>query len=152
VEDLVQDDVFCIAEPSGLGAPYFRGDLGIRFSQPVEHLSQRRIAVLLLEAVIFRVARILEEFHRECAIERVYLSGGLSELLCLQQGIALCVPFEVYRLQQSESSLQGAALLAGGMAPASHRKSERISIAGNAQALWHKYQCWKMWLDGLLAA
>lgn len=152
IDDLARDDVFCIAEPSGLGAPYFRGDMGIRFSRPVEHLSQRRIASLLLEAVIFRVARILEEFHRECAIKRVCLSGGLSELLCLQQGIALCVPFEVCRLQQGESSLQGAALLAAGMEPASHGKCARISIAGNAQALPEKYQRWKVWLDELLAS
>ncbi len=151
VDYLAQDEIYCLAEPSGLGAPYFRGDVGIRFSQPVEHLSKRRIAVLLLEAVIFRVALILEEFHRECAIERVYLSGGLSESICLQQGIALCVPFEVYRLQQSESSLQGAALLAAGMAPASHRIGERIAIAGKAQALPQKYQRWKAWFDDLLA-
>lgn len=152
VEDLAEvDDIFCLAEPNGLGAPYFRGDIGIRFSQPVEHLTQRRIAVLLLEAVIFRVARILEEFHREYVIERVYLSGGLSELVCLQQGIALCVPFEVHRLRQSETSLQGAALLAAGMGPASLRKSERITIAGNAQALRQKYLRWKVWLDDLLA-
>ena len=142
------DDIFCLAEPSGLGAPYFRGDIGIRFSQPVEHLSQRRIAALLLEAVIFRVARILEDFNREYAIERVYLSGGLSELVCLQQGIALCVPFEVYCLQQSESSLQGAALLAAGMA--CHREGTRVGIAGNAKALQEKYRRWKVWLDELL--
>lgn len=152
IADLAQDEIYCLAEPSGLGAPYFRGDIGIRFSEPVEHISQSRIAALLLEAVIFRVARIVEEFHRECAIERVYLSGGLSELVCLQQGIAQCVPFEVYRLQQSESSLQGAALLAAGMAPASHRRSERISIAANLRLLPQKYQRWKAWLDDLLAA
>jgi glycerol kinase len=150
-DDLAQDEIYCLAEPSGLGAPYFRGDIGIRFSQPVEHLSQRRIATLLLEAVIFRVARILEEFHRGCPIERVYLSGGLSGLHCLQQGIALCVPFEVYRLRQSETSLQGAALLAAGMAPASHRISERIPVATNTPALPEKYQRWKVWLDDLLA-
>jgi len=152
VEDFAQDKVFSIAEPSGLGAPYFRGDIGIRFSQPVEHLPQRRIATLLLEAVIFRVARILEEFHRECAIERVYLSGGLSGLHSLQQGIALCVPFDVYFLRQSETSLQGAALLAAGMAPASHRISEKISVATCTRALPEKYKRWKAWLDGLLAA
>ncbi|MGA9665804.1 MAG: FGGY family carbohydrate kinase [Gallionella sp.] len=145
------DDIFCVAEPSGLGAPYFRGDIGVRFSQPVEQFPQRRIAALLLEAVIFRVARILEDLHRECPIERVYLSGGLSELICLQQGIALCVPFEVYHLRQSESSLQGAALLAAGMAPASHRTSERISVAAGSLALRQKYQRWKIWLDDLLA-
>ncbi|KXS31199.1 MAG: Carbohydrate kinase, FGGY [Candidatus Gallionella acididurans] len=150
--DLAMDNIFCVAEPSGLGAPYFRGDIGIRYSESVEHLSQRRIATLLLEAVIFRVVRILEDLHRESAIERVYLSGGLSGLLCLQQGIAQCVPFEVYRLDQSESSLQGAALLAAGMTPASHRRSETISITGNTDALPKKYRRWKMWLDELLTS
>jgi glycerol kinase len=95
------------------------------------------------------VTRILEEFHREYAIEGVYLSGGLSELDCLQQGIALCVPFDVYRLQQSESSLQGAALLAAGIA--CHREGTRVGIAGNAKALQEKYRRWKVWLDDLLA-
>jgi glycerol kinase len=151
VEDLAADDIYCLAEPSGLGAPYFCKEIGIRFSQPVEHLTQSRIAALLLEAVIFRMARILEDFHHESALERVYLSGGLSELSCLQQGIALCVPFEVYRLTQGESSLQGAALLAAGMAPAYRREGVRVGIAGNAKALPEKYRRWKVWLDDLLA-
>ena len=151
VADLAADDIYCLAEPSGLGAPYFRGDIGIRYSESVEHLSQRRIAILLLEAVIFRVVRILEEFYRERAIERVYLSGGLSGSVCLQQGIAQCVPFEVYCLHQNESSLQGAALLAAGMSPASRRKSERVSIAGNAGALLQKYRRWKVWIDDVLS-
>jgi glycerol kinase len=162
--DLAVDDIFCVAEPSGLGAPYFasrrfaaclpdplRGDPGVQFSQSVAQLPPHRIAALLLEAVIFRVARILEEFHREFPIERVYLSGGLSGSVCLQQGLALCAPFEFYRLRQSETSLQGAALLAAGMAPASHRNGERITIAGDNQALPQKYRRWKAWLDGLLA-
>lgn len=151
VEDLAADDIYCLAEPSGLGAPYFRGDIGILFSESVEHLSHRRIAALLLESVIFRVARILEDFNREYAIERAYLSGGLSELDCLQQGIARCVPFKVHRLNQGESSLQGAALLASGMRSASHREVMRVGIAGNAKALQEKYWRWKVWLDDLLA-
>ncbi|MDE2118761.1 MAG: carbohydrate kinase, partial [Betaproteobacteria bacterium] len=68
IDNLFSGDIFCLAEPSGLGAPFFRNDLGIRFSQSVGHLTQQRIAALLLEAVVFRVARILEDFHRESAI------------------------------------------------------------------------------------
>ena len=144
------DDIYCIAEPSGLGAPYFRNDIATRFSGPVEHLPQRRIAALLLEAIIFRVTRILEDFHRESALERVYLSGGLSGLACLHQGIARCVPFEVYRLDQHESSLQGAALLAAGMSPASRRKCVRILPTRDDPTLTEKYRRWKAWLDDLL--
>lgn len=151
IEELGEGAAFCVAEPSGLGAPYFRGDIGLTFSQPVEQLSQRRVAALLLEAVIFRVARILEEFHRDSALKRVYLSGGLSELSSLQQGIARCVPFEVYRLRQSESSLQGAGMLAAGMPPGSGRDAERITVVGDRGLLAEKYRRWSAWFDALLS-
>lgn len=150
VEDLAANEIYCLAEPSGLGAPYFRSDLKIQFSQPVGHLAQRQIAALLLEAIIFRVARILEDFGRESAIERLYLSGGLSELACLQQGIARCVPFAVYRLSQAESSLRGVALLAVGMDPSCCRECERVEVARDNGALPEKYRRWKEWLDFLL--
>lgn len=150
IEDLGADDIFCLAEPSGIGAPYFRSDFGLHFSGPVEHLPPQRIAALLLEGIIFRVARILEEFHRASPLERVYLSGGLSELHSLQQGIALCAPCTVYRLQQKESSLQGAALLAAGMTPGSNRTAEKIEIVN--PPLPEKYQRWQVWFDSLLKA
>jgi glycerol kinase len=151
IEELGEGEIYCLAEPSGLGAPYFRGDIGLTFSQPVEQLSQRRVAALLLEAVIFRVARILEEFHRDASLERAYLSGGLAELASLQQGIARCVPFEVYRLLQNESSLQGAGMLAAGMPPGSSRDAERIISAGDTGALAEKYRRWSAWFDALLS-
>ncbi|CAG0940117.1 glycerol kinase [Gallionellaceae bacterium] len=152
VQYLAAEDIYCLAEPSGLGAPYFRNDIALRFSQPVERLAPRQIAVLLLEGIIFRVARILEEFHHQHALERVYLSGGLSELACLQQGVAQCVPFEVYRLLQKESSLQGAALLAAGMAPACHREAEKVAVVRTDNSLPEKYLRWKDWFDALLNA
>jgi glycerol kinase len=104
--------------------------------------------VLLQEAIIFRVARILEEFHGISAIKRVYLSGGLSESACLQQGIAQCVSFDVYRLKQRESSLLGAAILASGIKH--HRDAKKISPERANTLLAEKYRRWKVWLDELL--
>lgn len=150
LEEWARDDVFCLAEPSGLGAPYFRSDLKVMFSRSVEHLPPRRIAVLLLETVVFRVALIIADFHRTCPIERVYLSGGLSELVSLQQGIAQCVPCEVYRLRQTETSLRGAALLAIGMEPGFHRTAEKIEVAANNPALQHKFRSWQVWFERVL--
>jgi len=147
LDDFARDNVYCIAEPSGLGAPYFRGDITLFFSEPILHMSQRRVAVLLLEAIVFRVARILEDFHRDSPLSRVYLSGGLSGLTCLQQGIALCVPFDVYYLNQRESSLQGTAMLAVGMTPALSREATRVDVADSTQSLAEKYRRWKEWLD-----
>jgi len=163
VEDLAREDIFCLAEPSGLGAPYFDGrsfascypdpqhsDSGVQFSQSVEQLSQSRIAALLLEAVVFRLARILEDFHSESEIQKIYLSGGLSELACFQEGIASCVSFDVFHLQQRETSLQGAALLAARMPQERFRESDLISKTYFAPRLLEKYGRWKVWLDGLL--
>lgn len=148
-------DIFCLAEPSGIGAPYFRKDLGLQFSASVAHLSQREIACLLLEAVIFRVVRIVEDFHRDAAVRRVYLSGGLSELKCLQQGIALCLASDnpacdVFRLQQKDASLQGAARLAAGMKQAHPQEAVQILVTGSNRELPEKYLRWKHWLDSLL--
>lgn len=150
--DMAANDIFCLAEPSGLGAPYFRNEMGLQFSRPVGHLTQKQIACLLLEAIIFRVARILEDFHRDAAIKRVYLSGGLSELTGMQHGIAQCVPCAVYRLQQRDASLQGAAMLAAGMKCVSHQDAEIIPVTRNDRALPEKYLRWKQWFDALLHA
>ena len=148
IEDLGTDDIFCLAEPGGIGAPYFRSDLGLLFSEPVAHLPPRRIAALLLEGIIFRVARILEDFHCAAPLERAYLSGGLSEIECLRQGIALCAPCPVHRLLQKESSLQGTALLAAGRIPGHGRNDEEIKTATSPLPV--KYRRWQGWFDGLL--
>ncbi|MBA2484246.1 MAG: carbohydrate kinase, partial [Nitrosomonas sp.] len=150
IEDLATNNIFCLAEPSGIGAPYFRHDFGIYYSQSVEHLTNKQIAALLLEAIIFRVAQILEEFHDALPITHVYLSGGLSAIPCLQQGIAQCVPYEISRLQQKESSLLGAAMLAAGLRVTHQREESKIAMTSQHIALYEKYQLWKRWLDTLL--
>ncbi len=151
IEDLARDDIFCLAEPSGLGAPYFRKDLGLTFSAPVDNLSPRCVAALLVEGVVFRVARMLEDLHCEFGIERVYLSGGLSNLPVLQQGIAQCAPFaDVYNLVHPDAGLSGAARLAAGMPPVSAGRAGKIDANPPAPELAAKYVRWKAWLDGLL--
>lgn len=150
VDELASDDIFCLAEPSGLGAPYFRNDWGITFSMSVEQLPPQHIARLLQEGIIFRVTRILEDFQREFGVERVYLSGGLSGLPCLQQGIARCVPLAVYRLQQADSSLIGAAQLAVGRTFYATREAQKIDGSPVVPRLAEKYVRWKAWLDAKL--
>lgn len=150
LQDLATNDIFCLAEPSGLGAPYFRSDWGLYFSQPVTHLSRQQAASLLLEAIIFRVTRILEEFHRHAPLTGVLLSGGLSALPCLQQGIAQCIAVPVFHLQQQEASLQGAAMLAAGLTVASRTDRQRIVIEQTNDKLGKKYRQWQFWLDALL--
>ncbi len=149
-KDGALNEFFCLAEPSGIGAPYFRADIGLTFSQSITHLSDKQIATLLLEAIVFRVARIVEDFHHHAPLKRVYLSGGLSEIKFLQQGIAQCLPCGVYRLDQKETSLYGAALLAGGLKLLSDQHSEKITAHAEMYHLLEKYRHWKVWLDDFL--
>lgn len=151
IEMLAGDDIFCIAEPSGIGAPYFRKDFGLMFSAPTDELPRLRVAALLVEGVAFRVARILEDMQREFGIERLYLSGGLSNLPVLQQAIACCVPFAtVHYLVQPDAGLVGAARLAAGMHADGGGCAGKIEIIQSAPKLLAKYERWKSWLDGLL--
>lgn len=157
IADLAETDIYCLAEPSGIGAPYFRNTLGLSFSKPVDSLTPHQVANLLLEGIIFRVAHILEDFHYMHPIEHIYLSGGLSELVCLQQGIAQCAPCDVYRLKQRDASLHGAALLAadkvsGLSDKAKQVSTEKINLSQDATALTEKYQRWKTWLTEMLGA
>lgn len=153
VEDLAGDDILCLAEPSGLGAPFFRSEFGLMFSASVEGLPAQRIALLLQEGIIFRVTQILEDYQREFGIERAYLSGGLANLPCLRQGIAQCAPFvAIFRLQQFEASLTGAGQLAAGSASAGARDAEEIVAAPNNPRLSEKYRHWQHWLSRLLSA
>lgn len=149
-QDLATTDIFCLAEPSGLGAPFFRKDYGLHFSQTLSGLTQQQIAALLLEAIIFRVARILEEFHHQRPLTQIYLSGGLSELPILQHGIAQCISIPVAHLPQKETSLQGTAILASGLTISCHNNTDNIVISHVHHALINKYQRWKKWLDALL--
>jgi glycerol kinase len=142
-----EPNIFCIAEPSGLGAPYFRADLGLQFSAATMHLTSSQIACLLLEAIIFRVVRILEEFQQGRPLKRVYLSGGLSELTSLQLGIAQCLSCEVWRLQQRDASLIGAAMLAAGRIDNTGVEAVKILASSQSNELIAKYQRWKVWLD-----
>lgn len=150
-DELASDDIYCVAEPSGLGAPYFRRDIGLRFSESADHLDAHRIALLLQESIIFRVARIIEDIRRESDVDSVYLSGGLSNLPCLQQGIASLVPV-AYRLSQPDAGLIGVGQLASGAGAGGFRQAQKIAVGSSQARLRQKFEGWKLWLDDLLGS
>lgn len=151
IDDLAENEFFCLAEPSGLGAPYFCKPDPSHFPPAFTDLNPREIAALLIEAIIFRVVRILEDFLAHSSLTAVYLSGGLSELTCLQQGIARCCPVPIFHLQQKEASLLGAAWLARSLEIGSLTPSLRIDESYQLDsALYRKYLRWKNWLHTIV--
>ena len=148
IEDLAEiKDIYCLAEPSGIGAPFFRADIGLEFSQATDNLTRQQIAALLLEGIIFRVTLILEDYQQLTEISSVYLSGGLSVFSCIQQGIALCSPAPVFKLLQQHSGLMGVVILTNNLAPAFGRQSAPVLLANKHLALIEKYQRWKHWFS-----
>lgn len=142
--------LFCSPEPSGIGAPYFQAQTGLVFSDALTHLESQQIACLVLEGLIFRVSRILEDFQQRYGISNVYLTGGLSAHSVLQQGIAACSDLQNFCLLQKESSLQGAALLASASLDLWKPTALEIQLKFETKALRQKYQLWKSWFDKLL--
>lgn len=104
----------------------------------------------MLEAITFRVVRIVEDFHNQFPLRAVYLSGGLSALPCLQQSIRQCIGIPVYYLQQKEASLQGTALLTFNTGNTFNQETIEITIQSKNERLLNKFLAWKKWLDGLL--
>lgn len=147
----VLKDYYCVPEPSGLGAPFFREDIKLCFSQSVENLSSEQISGLIIEGVIFRVKQILDDLYDICGIKRVFLAGGWSRLPALQQGIAQCSPVDVHLLQETECSLLGAALLALGKPDMSRTGAVHLKKTEEVEFLNSKYIGWRNWLDQLLA-
>lgn len=141
-------DYFCIAEPSGLGAPFFRDDIKLCFSKAIQDLSSRQVSLLVVEAVIFRIKQILDDFDRISGINAVFLAGGWSRSLAIQQGIAQCSPVAVHLLQEPEVSLVGVARLAAGKPGLS--KSIRVEASKESEYLRLKYVGWREWLEELL--
>jgi glycerol kinase len=119
------------------------------FSQSINHLTTQQIATLLLEAIIFRVVRIVDEFTTLAPVNRVYLSGGLAKSSALKHGIAQCVASDLYILPEHDASLLGVALLACGKVSSTADVGEKI-IATNNPKLLLKYRDWKSWLDEML--
>ncbi|OQK16169.1 hypothetical protein AU255_13785 [Methyloprofundus sedimenti] len=148
IADLAEiTDIYCLAEPSGIGAPFFRADIGLEFSQATDQLTRQQIAALLLEAIIFRITLILEDYQRQAEISRVYLSGGLSVSPCIQQGIALCSPAPIFKLLQQHSGLIGVLILTDNLVPACGRQSAPVLMADKHCPLIEKYQRWKHWFS-----
>lgn len=140
--------LFCSAEPSGIGAPYFRAQSGLVFSDSIQHLKPEQTACLVLEGIIFRVSRILEDFESLHGIKQIYLSGGLSDLSVLQQGIAACSGLSVFHLPEKEASLLGAGLLAAQALNTNQRPVFAVEVKFDALALRHKFREWREWFDG----
>ncbi len=144
-------DAFCLPDAAGLGAPYWRPEIGLTLSPAARALAEpdgrRRIA---LEGLLFRIFRIVDDLSAGHRSPRVILAGGLSREPAVSTGLAALLGRPVHLFEAHEAVLLGTARLAAGLPPfVSSRTIECTPPAGGSY-LRDKYERWGEWLDGLL--
>lgn len=141
--------LFCMPDTAGYGSPYWYPAGRQAFSERADRMSAVQRKQLVLEGIIFRVRQILEGVVGRREHPRIFLSGGLAAEPFLGQGLAACLEYPVYRLQEKEASLLGAANLAAGE-EGYELPLTVIPVPPTAgRYLRAKYPLWKGWADSL---
>ena len=116
--DTVRHPPVFINTIGGLGSPWWRSDIEAVFiphnatANKQEELAKKAVAVI--ESIVFMVCLNLEIIHKEQAVCRLYVSGGLSQLDGLCQRLASLSGLTVERSNVAETTARGVAWLAAG--------------------------------------
>ena len=140
--------LFAIPDGAGLGAPYWRPEIRLTFSRPGSDVAACSAHRALLEGLLFRIRRILDDLGQA---ERVVLAGGLSRDPFMAQGLASLLGRRIERIDDAEATLCGAAISAGGQLAQTARSSTSFNPGPAGAYLSDKYAHWSDWLSGLLS-
>lgn len=137
----------CVPDAAGLGAPYWRPDLGLLFSDEAAALGDPDKRRIVLEGLLFRVREVLEELRPD----RVLLAGGLAREPFVGRGLATLLDRPVEILEAHEAVLTGAARLAAGLRPHASPATRRVEPGKSGGYLRSKYERWRRWLASRLS-
>ncbi len=110
------DNLYFLNAIGGLSAPYWRTNVQSHFC---ENLAPLEKILAWLESFIFQIIVNMQRLN-ECEqpsgyLNKIVISGGLSNADGICQKIADLAQIPVYRRENTDASLQGIAYLAGGM-------------------------------------
>ena len=97
----------------GLGTPWMRGGLPSSFIGRSDHSVEEK-AVAIIESIVFMIQVNLELMAAEAPLQRVRVSGGLSNLDGLCQKLSNLSGMEIERSVMTEATARGVAWLAAG--------------------------------------
>lgn len=140
-------DAFCLPDENGLGAPWWRPELGFTESEAARALAPAERRRVVLEGLAFRVAGHLDALASD--VERVVLTGGLAREPFLRAALATLAPAPLFVVEEPEATLAGAARLAAGtrVPPPSAHACDEAPI----EWLAPKRARWRAWVESLLA-
>lgn len=107
-----QRDIYFLNAIGGLSAPYWRTDLQAQFAVG---LSPQEKILAWIESVIFQIAVNIELMKKAGEICYIRISGGFSKSDRVCQRLADISGLAVYRSDNADATLQGAACLATGL-------------------------------------
>jgi glycerol kinase len=145
-------NAFCLPDAAGLGAPYWRADIGLALSHEAAVLDPAGRRRTVLEGILFRIRQVLEGLSPAGRTRRLLLSGGLSREPFIAAGLAALLDRSVERLELAEGALLGAARLAAGLDPYADPVTTAVDPGSAGAYLRPKYGRWRRWLDDYLTA
>ncbi len=144
------EDLFAIPDGAGLGAPHWRPQIGVTFSQSESSIDREAAHRALLEGLLFRVREIYDDLTANDRAKHIALAGGLSAEPFVAQGLATLLGQAVERIDATEVTLRGAAIAAcDGIRPATPAAT-RYEPDDAGVYLKDKYGRWREWLASLL--
>lgn len=144
------EDAFCLPDENGVGAPYWRAQRSLTFSESAGALSGADRRRLVLEGLLFRAHGILEDLCPRGTPGRMLISGGLSADPIVATGIASLLRQPVEVLEEAETTLLGCARLAAGLAPLAQVRVRTVEPDSRYDRLRQRYPHWKAWVLELL--
>jgi glycerol kinase len=143
---------FCLPDAAGLGAPYWRPDLGFKLSREAELLDLPDCRRSALEGLLFRVRQVMDDLSPDSPHERILLAGGMSREPFIGPGLAALLDRPVELVKISEGALTGAARLAADLVPCAEPATTIIEPGPAGGYLRDKYHRWLEWVGYVVAS
>jgi glycerol kinase len=142
-------EAFCLPDAAGLGAPFWRPEIGFTLSTAAEGLPPSELRRIAIEGVLFRVRQVLDDLAVGDS-HRILLAGGLTRDSAVPSGLAALLGRPVHVLDSHEAVLIGASRLAAGLDPFASPPVTAVRPAGEGAYLPAKYERWRSWAERLL--
>ncbi|MFH1414752.1 MAG: FGGY family carbohydrate kinase [Elusimicrobiota bacterium] len=139
--------LFCMPDTAGIGAPYWRPAVPFTMSEPEEGLSLKDRKQAVLEGIIFRITGIINGICRDRKPSKIFLSGGVTAEKFIGAGLASCLGRTVSMIEERDTSLKGAAMLASGNLSGFPNTLIEIEPEEAGEYLADKYFMWKEWVE-----
>ena len=142
---------FAVPDLAGLGAPWWRPEIGLTLSPAAERQDTAGRRRVVLEGLLFRLAFVLDDLAGEHPPERVLVAGGLARDPGVAPALAALLGRPVERVEVVEAGLVGAARLAAGLEPWAELQTTTIEPGASGAYLKGKRAAWRAWLEALLS-